>query len=72
MFENANLYRTNWRERYFDGLSCYRTRYKFIWRTFQPQIIDDFPAVWNYGKLSAKFLVSRVKVIDTMGFLSFL
>ena len=41
-------------------------------RTFQPQIIDDFPAVWNYGKLSAKFLVSSVKDIDTVGFLSFL
>ena len=40
-------------------------------RTFQPQIIDDFPAVWNYGKLSAKFLVSSVKIIDTVGFLSF-
>ena len=24
---------------------------------------DDFPAVWNYGKFSAKFLVSSVKVI---------
>ena len=30
-----------------------------------------FPTVWNYGKLSAKFLVSRVKDIDTAGFLSF-
>ena len=27
--------------------------------------------MWNYGKLSAKFLVSRVKDIDTVGFLSF-
>ena len=41
------------------------------WRTFKPQIINDFPAVWNYGKLSAKFLVSRVKDINTVGFLSF-
>ena len=40
-------------------------------RTFQPQIIDDFPAVWKYGKLAAKFLVSSIKVIDTVGFLSF-
>ena len=32
---------------------------------------DDFPAVWNYGKLSAKFLVSRIKDIDTVGVLSF-
>ena len=31
--------------------------------------INDFPAVWNYSKLSAKFLVSSVKVIDTVGFL---
>ena len=38
-------------------------------RTFLPQIIDDFPAV--YEKLSANFLVSRVKVIDAVGFLSF-
>ena len=40
-------------------------------RTSQPQIIDDFPAVWRYGKLAAKFLVSSIKVIDTVGFLSF-
>ena len=33
--------------------------------------MDDFPAVWNYGKLSAKVLVSRVEVIDTVGFLTF-
>ena len=78
MFENADLCGTNWRERYFDALSSYRTKYTFIWRTgehsnsaFQPQIIDDFPAVWNYGKLSAKFLVSSVKIIDMVGFLLF-
>ena len=40
-------------------------------RTLQTQIIDDFPAVWNYGKLSAKFFLSSVEVIDTVGFLSF-
>ena len=28
-------------------------------------------ASWNYGKLSAKFLVSCLKVVDTVGFLSF-
>ena len=41
-------------------------------RTFQPQIIgDDFPAVvWNYGMLTAKFLVSSLKVIDKVGVLS--
>ena len=33
MFENADLYRTKWRKRYFDVLSCYRTEYTFIWRT---------------------------------------
>ena len=27
--------------------------------------------MWNYEKLSAKFLVSSIKVIDTVGFLSF-
>ena len=27
--------------------------------------------MWNYGKLSTKFLVSSLKVIDTVGFLSF-
>ena len=37
----------------------------------EPQVIDDFPAVWNYGKLSTKFLVSSMKVIDMVGFLSF-
>ena len=42
-----------------------------IWRTFRTQIIDDFPAVWSYGRLSAKFFLSSVKVIDTVGFLSF-
>ena len=31
---------------------------------------DDFPAVWNYGKLSDKFLVSSIKVIYKVGFLS--
>ena len=30
-----------------------------------------FPGVWNYGKFSTKFLVSSVKVIVTVGFLSF-
>ena len=25
MFENADLYGTKWRERYFDVLSCYHT-----------------------------------------------
>ena len=33
MFETADLKRTNWRKRYFDALSCYRTWYKFIWST---------------------------------------
>ena len=33
--------------------------------------MNDFPAMWNYGKLSAKFLVSRVKDTDTVGVLSF-
>ena len=33
--------------------------------------LDDFPAVWNYRKLSAKFLVSSVKVIDTVDFCRF-
>ena len=33
MFENADLYRMKWRKCYFDALSCYRTRYTFIWRT---------------------------------------
>ena len=34
-FENTDLYqyRTNSRKRYFDALSCHRTRYTFIWRT---------------------------------------
>ena len=40
-------------------------------RTFWPQIIYDFPAVWNYEKVSGKFLVSSVKVIDTVRFLLF-
>ena len=33
MFENADLYRTKWRKRYFDVLFCYRTKYTFLWRT---------------------------------------
>ena len=37
------------------------------WRTFQPQIIDDFPAVWNYGELAAKFLVGSIYVNDNSG-----
>ena len=40
-------------------------------RTFYPLIIDDVPAVWNYRKLSAKFLGSSIRVIDTVGFLLF-
>ena len=38
---------------------------------YNHKIIKDFSAVWNYGKLSAKFLVSGGRVIDTVGFLSF-
>ena len=34
-------------------------------------VIGDFPAVWNYGKLYAKFLFSSIKVIDTVRFFSF-
>ena len=34
-----------------------------------PHIIDDVTSVWKYSKLSVKFLVSSVKVIDTVGFL---
>ena len=41
------------------------------YRTFLRKIIKDFPAVWNYGKLSAKFIISRIKDIDTVGVLSF-
>ena len=33
MFENADLYKTNWQKIYIDAVSCYRTRYTFIWRT---------------------------------------
>ena len=33
MPENADLYVTNWQKRYFDALSCYRTKYPFGWRT---------------------------------------
>ena len=40
-------------------------------RTFQTQIIDDFPVVWSYGKLPAKYFVSSLKVIDTVGFCRF-
>ena len=37
----------------------------------KPQVFDDFPAVWNCGKLSAKFIFSSIKVSDMVGFLSF-
>ena len=33
MFDNADLYGTNWRKHYFDALSCYGTRYTSNWRT---------------------------------------
>ena len=69
MFENADLYRTIWQKGYFDALSCYHLE---NWRTFKPQVINDFPAVSNYGKWSAKFLVSRIGDIDTVRFCSFL
>ena len=73
MFENADLYRTNWRERY---LMHFHAIVPDIRSSGEPenipaQIIDEFPAVWNYGKLSAKFFLSSVKVIDTVVFLSF-
>ena len=32
MFENSDLYRMNWRKRYFDAFSCSLTRYTFIWK----------------------------------------
>ena len=74
MFENTDLYGTNCRKLYFECffmLSYQIYAHLESRRTFLQQIIDDFPAVWNYGKLSAKFLVSWGKVIDTVGFLSF-
>ena len=40
-------------------------------KTLQPQIIDVFTAVRNYGKLSAKFLVSSVSFIAMVGFFFF-
>ena len=40
-------------------------------RTFKTQIIDEFPKVYNYAKLSAKCFLSSAKVTDTVGFLSF-
>ena len=59
-----------------NALSCNQSYQLYVHlencRIFQPQIIDDFPTVWNCEKLSAKFLVSIVKVIDMVGFLSFL
>ena len=74
MLENADLYRTNWPKRYFDALSCFLYLIYIHMenrRTFLPQIIDGFSAVWSYGKLSAKFLESSVEVIDTVGFCRF-
>ena len=65
-FENADLYRTNWRKlMYFHAIVQIYVHLDNR-RTSQPQIIDGF--VWNYGKLSPKFLIW---VIDTVGFLSF-
>ena len=32
---------------------------------------NDFPAAWDYGKMSLKFLGSRVKVIDEIFVLFF-
>ena len=71
MFENADLYRTNWRERYFDAFSCYVTRYTFIWRTVEHSSHKLWMIFLQCGKLSAKFFLSSVKVIDAVGFLSF-
>ena len=44
-----------------------RTGKKVIFMHFHA-IIPDFLAVWNCGKLSAKFLVSSTNVIVTVGF----
>ena len=34
-------------------------------------MIDDLPGMWNYGKLSAKYLACSIKVIDTGIFVVF-
>ena len=60
MLENTDLYRTNWRKRYSDAFPYYHTRYTFIWMAGEQSYdkLQNFLAVQNYGKLSARFLVS--------------
>ena len=73
MFESSDLYRTNWRKRYFDALTCYRTDIRSFRApenmppgTCQPLITDDFPAVWNYGKLSIKIPLNLIWLVTTV------
>ena len=45
MFENSDLYRMNWRKRYFDAFSYPIYVHLESRRTFLSQIIGDFPTV---------------------------
>ena len=74
MFENSDLYRMNWRKRYFDAFSCYRTQYTFIWRAGEHsyhklQVI--FQQCETMGSCLLNFLLIRVKLLIWWDFCRF-
>ena len=65
----------NWRKRYFDDFSCYRTRYTFIWRAGEHsyhklQVI--FQQCETMGSCLLNFLLVRVKLLIWWDFCRFL
>ena len=73
MFESTKLCSINWQKRYFAAISCYFTKYSFtftIGEHLNHTCLMIFLAVSSYGKLSAQFLASRLRLIEMVGFMS--
>ena len=75
MFENAYLYRIDWRKPYLGIILCYLAIFNFSYiynrSTLQSEMYDDFSVVRNYGKLPAKFFLGTSTVIENVGLLSY-
>ena len=74
MFENSDLYRMNWRKRYFDAFLCYRTRYTFIWRAGEhsyKKLYVIFQQCEIMGSCLLNFLLVRVKLLIWWDFCRF-
>ena len=60
VFENTDLYRTNWRKRYFNALSCYPTRNMLIWKTgehYNHKLLMIFQQCKTMGSCLLNFLI---------------